>query len=190
MTRLPAAILIALVATPALAQDEHCNDYWFARNQLFDRAGYCFSSPLGKAIFDNTGCIGKQVTLEPGGADFVAFIESMEAELGCKVDTNATWLDLSNIGMRMRLEVVVARSEYASGCLGWNGAPIELRAGPRYGAEVLGVARPGDDLIWEYEAAQWPDGWSFISVHKNAQEIGMGWTNTFIDETFCTTTAG
>ncbi len=190
MIRFPAAILLALAATPALAQEEHCNDYWFARNQLFDRAGYCFASPLGMAIFDNTGCIGKDVTLERGGDAFVAFIREMEDELGCAVDTNATTLDVPNIAMRLRLEVVVTLSEFASGCLGWNGDQIALRAGPRVGAEVLSVARPGDDLVWEFEAAAWPDGWQFLAAYRGMEQVALGWTDATIDEDLCTTVAG
>ena len=47
--------LLSLCVTPAFALD-HCEEWWFTRNLVFDRAGYCFSSPLGQAVFDNSDC--------------------------------------------------------------------------------------------------------------------------------------
>ena len=35
---------------------EICDDLWLTRNLIFDRAGYCFGSVLGKSVFDNEGC--------------------------------------------------------------------------------------------------------------------------------------
>ena len=49
-----AAICAFVVAGPAAA-DERCHDLWFARNAIMDRAGYCFGSVLGQAVFDNEG---------------------------------------------------------------------------------------------------------------------------------------
>ena len=42
------ALLCALLASPAAASDV-CDDLWFTRNLIMDRAGYCFGSVLGRA---------------------------------------------------------------------------------------------------------------------------------------------
>lgn len=68
---------LSLFAAPVLASDT-CHDLWFTRNAIIDRAGYCFGSPLGQAIFDNTGCIGKSVNLPPQDARTVALIRELK----------------------------------------------------------------------------------------------------------------
>lgn len=183
------ALFLLLFAAPAGA-DPFCDDLWFARNQLFARAGFCFGSPLGQAVFGNAGCIGKEVTLEPGGAEMVAAISALEAQVPCKVDTTRRALEVENIGLRLRLEQVVFRSEFASGCLGWTGPALTLLAGPRPGAAPTGVVQAGDDIIWEYDSLPWPDGWSFISAHRGGVELGFGWYPGEIDQGLCSRLAG
>lgn len=178
-----------VLALPAAAWTP-CEDLWFSRNQLYDRAGYCFSTPLGQAIFDNSDCTGKDVSLEPGGGEIVAFVRDMEERLDCKVDTSATSIDIPHIDLRFRLETVVALSEIASGCLGWTGDPIPLRAGPRDGAEVLSVAMPGDDIVWEYEPIGWPEGWSFVTAYRDGEQTALGFTRDDMDYDLCTGLAG
>lgn len=189
MPRLATAVLALTVATPALGYDI-CDDLWLSRNQLFDRAGYCFSSPLGRAVFDNAGCTGTDVALPASDAELLDHIRAMEAELGCAVDTSRTALDVENVDLRLRLEVVVARSEFASGCLGWQGAPIALHAGPRAGSPLLSEVLAGDDIVWEYDAVPWPDGWSFITSYRDGVQTGLGWTDADIDQSLCTGLAG
>jgi hypothetical protein len=58
-----------------------CDQLWYARNAIFDRAGYCFSSARGKAAFDNTGCTGG--TPDAAGMAEVARIQQQEAANGC-----------------------------------------------------------------------------------------------------------
>lgn len=189
MIRFALTALLLLAAAPALAWTA-CEDLWFSRNQLYDRAGYCFVSALGQAVFDNSGCTGSEVALEPGGDELVAYIREREAVLECDVDTSASGLAIPNISLRQRLEQVVALSEYASGCLGWTGDAILLRAGPRFDAEVVSVAMPGDDLTWEYEPIGWPDGWAFLTAYRGQEQVGLGWMESEIDYDLCTGLAG
>jgi len=189
MKALITAALLAPLATPALAYDP-CDDLWFSRNRLFDRAGFCFSTPLGQAIFDNGDCIDKTVTLEPGGTDLVAMIKTTEEIFDCAVDTSRTTLDVGNLALRRKLEIVVAKSEFASGCLGWTGDALPLRAGPRDEAEVISVAMPGDDLVWEYEGVNWPEDWSFLTIYRDGQETALGFYQGDLDYDLCTGLAG
>jgi len=56
------ALLLAALAAPAAAL-EICDELWFTRNLIYDRAGYCFSSPLGRAVFDNSDCTGSALKI-------------------------------------------------------------------------------------------------------------------------------
>jgi hypothetical protein len=183
------AAVLAILGSPALGWTA-CEDLWFSRNQVFDRAGYCFASPLGQAVFDNSNCTGSEVELDAATWDFVDYVKAMEALYECAVDTTATTLDIPNKGLRMKLEQVVALSEYASGCLGWTGEALPLRAGPRAGAEVLSVAMPGDDVTWEYEPIDWPDGWSFATIYRDGVQTALGWLQDPFDHDLCTGYAG
>ena len=189
MNRFPLAAWLIITASP-LRADPFCDDLWFARNQLFDRAGYCFSSPLGQAVFDNSDCTGKDITLEPGGAEMVAEIRASEARVPCDVDTSRTWLEIENIALRRRLGQVVYRSEFASGCLGWNGGPLTLLAGPGPTSEPIAMVETGDDIVWEYDSLPWPEGWTFISVYRDGVQTGLGWRRDDIDHALCTGLAG
>jgi hypothetical protein len=189
MPRLATAFLALTVAAPALGYDI-CDDLWLSRNHLFDRAGYCFSSPLGQAVFDNAGCTGTDVALPASDAEMLDHIRTMEAELGCAVDTTRTMLDVENVSLRLRLEIVVARSEFASGCLGWQGPPIALHAGTHAESPTISQVQTGDDIVWEYDALPWPDGWSFVTSYRDGVQTGLGWTMSDIDESLCTGLAG
>lgn len=189
MTRFAPALLVCL-ASPALGF-EACDDLWFSRNQVFDRAGYCFSSPLGQAVFDNTGCTPGAVPDAEGQA-LIDFVRAREAQLGCNVDTTRSTLDIDQLDLRLSLEPpLVALSEYASGCLGWKGEPLALLAGPRDGAEMIGIAQPGDDITWEYEWMGEAPGWSFVTIYRDGTQAGLGWVWTeAVDQMLCTGLAG
>lgn len=185
---LPVAALLS--ATLPAAAWTPCEDLWFSRNDVFDRAGYCFSSALGKALFDNRDCTGSEVTLGPREQAFVDFIRMRETELGCAVDTTRTSLDIPNLELRRSLETPVALSEFASACIGWQGAPFDLRAGPNGASAVISQAMPGDQIAWEYEAIDWPEGWSFVTLYRDETQVGLGWFEGELDHALCAATAG
>lgn len=190
MIRFAVPALLALAAGPALGFDE-CDDLWFSRNLVYDQAGYCFGSALGQAVFDNAGCTPGAILPDAGGQALIRFVRAREAELGCKADTSRSTLDIDNLDLRLALEPpVVAHSEYASGCLGWTGAPIELLAGPRAEAAAIGGVEPSDDIVWEYEWLEETPGWSFITVYRGAAQVGLGWMAGEPDQAFCSGLAG
>ncbi len=192
MLRLIASAVVATgIALPVAAQDwDHCQDLWFTRNQLFDRAGYCFKTPLGKAVFDNSNCTTSEAQLSPTDWQKVEIIRSFERDLGCAIDTTNGVLSIPLIGLRFELEDVPIISEFASGCLGWNGPSVPLYAGHRPGAPLFGFDNPGDDIVWEYEYPGMPAGWEFITVYRDGVQVMLGWSNTPIDYGLCTNLAG
>lgn len=62
-----------------------CDDLWIARNEIFDRNGYCFRSARGQDYFDNSDCTSdSQEILSPLEWENVRLIQSVESEKQCK----------------------------------------------------------------------------------------------------------
>lgn len=188
MIRSALAATLALAASPAAAFDI-CDEMWFIRNLQFDRAGYCFGSALGQAVFDNSDCTGKDVALSAEARRNVDDIKNQEGWMGCSVDTSTRSLDLPHAGMLRALSDLPVPIDAASGCMGWQGDEVPLHAGHDARSPVVAVARAGQDILWEYD---WngPEGWEFISVHYEGRLIGMGWSESPIDTGFCSQLAG
>ncbi|MCP5038203.1 MAG: DUF4453 domain-containing protein [Rhodobacteraceae bacterium] len=192
MFRFLATILIAATfSTQVSAQNwDYCQDLWFTRNQLFDRTGYCFKSPLGQVVFDNSDCLANPSALSLLASRKVTQIKAMENELSCQVDTSQTQLFIPLMQYRLALEDIPVISEFASGCLQWNGPPVSLLSGHRLGAPVIGMAYPSDDIVWEYSIEGAPDGWEFITVYRGGDQVSLGWSNSVIDYDLCGGLAG
>lgn len=139
-----------------------CEDVWFTRNLIMDRAGYCFDSPLGRALFDNAGCIGKSVTLDPASQAVVTQIRGIEARFACRVDTNQQWLDLPDINFRRALTSHPIRDEFEWACLGWTGPVTPLHAGYNAPLQVIGQIAPGDYVSSSH---LYVSGWSYVTTH-------------------------
>lgn len=171
--------LTALLATPLAAQqdDPLCEDLWFARNLIYDRAGHCFSSALGQALFDNSDCTTQNATLAPAQAAQVARIRESEAQYSCNINTQRTWLTYpEDLDPYRRMIDIPVRDFGASGCIGYRGPVLTLRNGANHGAAAIGEVRPGASITF----AHWPmNGWSYVSVHPNGYIPGgpsdWGW---------------
>lgn len=156
----------SLLASPLLAGDG-CHDLWFTRNAIIDRAGYCFGSALGQALFYNGDCTGTSVALQPQAEQMVARIRALEARYGCRVDTSQTYLDMDDLFVRRQLWDLPIRDELASACLGWLGPAAGLRAGHRPDAPLIGQIRPGDYVSYEHLPV---GSWTYVTTS------GPGWT--------------
>lgn len=163
-------VLLALI-WPGLAAAD-CAEMWFLRNLVFDRAGYCFGSTLGASVFDNGDCRTKNPALGRDASAYVARIKTMEAEFQCRIDTSRSRIDLPLMGMYRALDDLPLRDMGESGCIGWMGNPVKLRAGAGGGSRVIFTIRPGDDLIFKHEDL---GGWSFINVNRGNRPAGIGW---------------
>ncbi len=61
-----------------------CEELWVARNEIFDRNGYCFRSERAQAYFDNSDCTSdSQDILSELEWDNVEVIKSVESSMGC-----------------------------------------------------------------------------------------------------------
>jgi len=72
----------ALVAAELEALD--CEELWIARNEIFDRNGYCFRSARGQDYFDNSDCTSdSQDILSPLEWDNVKLVQQVERDKKC-----------------------------------------------------------------------------------------------------------
>lgn len=62
-----------------------CDELWVARNEMFDRRGYCFTSGRGQTYFDNSDCTtSSSGILNKAEKANVATIKQVESEKGCQ----------------------------------------------------------------------------------------------------------
>ncbi|MEO0914276.1 MAG: DUF4453 domain-containing protein [Pseudomonadota bacterium] len=162
-----------LVAGPVLAATV-CEDLWFSRNAAFDASGYCFRSPLGQAVFDNSDCTSSTPRVARELVNHVARIRDREAALRCSVDTNRRSLDLPMLNQRLALGVQPVAGDAESLCIGYIGAPIPLREAPSAAARIIGNIEPGDSILETHEEK---DGWRFASEVKRVglDDTLLGW---------------
>lgn len=110
-------VILTSAAKPAFAENTggYCDDLWFSRNQIMDRAGYCFSSRLGQSIFDNSDCTGTsvevEVEVEPEDQLLLEAIREQEAYFECRVNTRRTRLEIEDVAFRLRLDDLPAPME-------------------------------------------------------------------------------
>lgn len=183
-------IALSLLASPALADDEYCNDMWFVRNQIFDRAGYCFQSPLGQAMFDNADCIGTEITVPKKNRDLLAYVKHVEADLTCKVNTSRTRPPVDRADLRLQLQDLAALDEYGgAGCFGYQGPAFNLHAGHDAGSPVLGQVQPGDDIRYLFRSFDAPNDWIYTEAQKDGKTISLGWSQR-LETQLCDSFAG
>lgn len=159
-------------AAPVLAESV-CDEMWFTRNLIFDRAGYCFGSNLGQALFDNSDCTTKSPTLTAVDIDKVARIRANEASLQCQINTSRSRLDLEGVVDLRRLRDLPVRDVLGSGCIGWRGAPVTLRAGHGVRNPEIGQIVRGDSIGFLHDAE---GGWNFVTVFWGPGDGQFGWT--------------
>lgn len=151
----PTYIAVALLCLPvsALASaGEECDELWFSRNAMMDYAGYCFQSPLGQAVFDNSDCTTSEPQLSPAAAAMTQQIIKNEATLACDVDTNRTGIGrIWNMAQRRELEVqppVLGTWKAEFFCGGYKDT-ISIYAAPNHDSRVLDVMQPGGTISFE-----------------------------------------
>ena len=179
----------SLLATMALASsaraDETCEAMWFWRNQIFHKAGTCFSTPLAKAVFGNEGCTAGAA---PTGKRLALALEirNREKSFGCSVNTGAKGLPNIDVSLYGKVTHPPIRDETESACNGFSGASIKLRSAPNARAPVISSIEWGDDVADH----SLPFGkWSFHYTYQGNRLRGLGWTDQDVFQT-CRMIAG
>ncbi len=170
-----------LFATPATAFDL-CDDLWFTRNLVFDRAGYCFSSPLGKSVFGNKGCTTTAPGLDAEEQDVVAEVKAREEALNCAVDTNRTKLNVDMIPMRKAMLDLPLATEFEAACSGWRGPALELYNARSTQSHGIGFLQEGDTIGFLHESR---GPWYFVTQLRDDEVIGVGWVDFQGKEEMC-----
>ncbi len=63
-----------------------CEELWYARNELYKEAGFCFRTARAISAFGNAGCLYDDmgsVPLSPGARRSVAAIQTWERRRAC-----------------------------------------------------------------------------------------------------------
>ncbi|MEM6727765.1 MAG: DUF4453 domain-containing protein [Pseudomonadota bacterium] len=172
-----------LVSFPTFASAlEFCDDYWLSRNMIFDRAGLCFSSALGRATFNNDDCLGGDVTLTTDEQVFVDAIEQFEEEFACNVDTTRTRLAVEDLDIRLRLTRFPLRDPTESACIGWQGGRVLLFEGFDENGRVTGSIMRGDNILSSHFEGRDLRGrvWNYYTVRREIPGpeviVAAGWT--------------
>ncbi len=164
------ALLLVVVASPGWA-DDPCPDLWFARNILYEAQGHCFSTPLGKSVFDNGDCTGPAALTGEAEAR-AGMIKGLEEAHACAVDTGSRDLGLWQQNLRHQLEVQPISDGLESACV--METPATLRRGPSPGAAIMAEVSVGDIVVLAHDGA---GGWDFASkVIRNEVALPViGW---------------
>ena len=190
-TALLAATAAAVFGPAAAAASPFCDLLWVTRNAVFDRAGHCFASPLGRALFDNADCTAARPALAPAEAAAVARMKALEDRAGCRVYTRR----LPTPGQRAirarlaRLADLPEPDEVGCACIGYRGTPVDLHAGASQASAVAGRAQPGQSPVFNYRPR---DGWHYL-IATGGPDGGTyreGWGRIDISEDLCRQQAG
>ena len=191
MKRIALCTVLALLPVPAFADDIFCELPWFARNLIFDQAGYCFGSLLGQATFDNSDCISTDIALSDRDRAAVDHILGLEDYLGCAIDSSAPRLDHQAHFEHLRdADVIPAPVEHESGCIGYRGPAQPLRAAPSDQARVIGELLPGDDISFIFLSE---GRWEYLLIHNESGPIETrrhGWAPVGLGYVECEMYAG
>lgn len=189
MTTLFPALLLALPG-PAAA-NSFCEDLWIARNTLFHRAGHCFASPLGEALFGNAGCNASGSALSAEDTEAVNQIRWMEGQFACRVDTGraADERMRAEAARLARLRDIPALDEFGWACHGYRGPGITLRSGASDKAPVTGQVTAGQTMGSEHLLR---GDWMFVTVSHGpgTARLAEGWTRQRVQPGECEQEAG
>ena len=163
---------LTVISAPASA-GTFCDELWLTRNQVFDQAGYCFGSTLGKAVFNNADCTTKNPVLNSQARQLVDRIKATEAANQCKVNTAGRQLDVPLLEQRLQLHDLPIRDDTESACIGWRGPDIPLFAGRNSQTMSIGAIRSGDTILSAHLSAE---GWDFVILQRGGQQVALGWT--------------
>jgi hypothetical protein len=155
-----ASCLVTSIATPSHAWIETaCDEAWLIQGIVLDRLGYCFSSRLGEAYFNEDGCWTTDPELPDHVESLFEKLRETMTDLECEINISRRVLDEFNENMYFDLDVLPAVGAWQTACIDWQGEQQVLRAAPREDAYITGFVRNGDDVeMNHYEL----DGWDFV----------------------------
>ncbi|MEL6682553.1 MAG: DUF4453 domain-containing protein [Pseudomonadota bacterium] len=160
-----------------------CDELWFSRNAMLNDAGYCFTTPLGRSLFDNSDCTTRKPIVDRNVSEQISVIQGLEREppfdpqvQRCRVDTSQQDLDeVPYIDMRRRVDFQPATDGNSGGCIGYQGDAFPIFAAPDLGSARLGIVEQG--FSFSISHLPW-DGWNFAFVWRGdivGEPLLLGW---------------
>lgn len=184
----PVVFSLIFLAAGSVSADPLCDDLWFTRNVIFDRAGYCFGSELGASVFYNGDCTTSAPEITPADQENVARIRAAEQDWDCAIDSTVARSLSIDAAFRLLLSDQPVATGYESGCIGWQANPMPLRAGHSPDAPVVGQVQQGDNVNFGHEPVA---GWEYLRVYRDGEMAAEGWADWGAhDETRCKGWAG
>lgn len=160
------------LAAPAAAEDA-CHDLWFTKNLILDRAGMCFGTNLGRAIFNNANCSTSAPKISAADDALIELVEAREEALQCKIDNFATRLPVKMVWLRAELDTLPIASFTPYSCEDWKGPFTPLYAGVDAAKpKAIGEIEDGDDVYFEHDPIS---GWQFVTVRRSLEFVAGGW---------------
>ncbi|MDX8354088.1 DUF4453 domain-containing protein [Cognatiyoonia sp. IB215182] len=184
-------VFMLFLPTAVMAEaNQACEELWFARNAMLNDAGYCFSTPLGRNLFDNTDCTTRQPVVDRDISEQITLIQKLERDppfslpqARCRIDTSQPNLEeVPYIGMRLRVAFQPATDGTAGGCIGYTGDSFLLFEAPDSNSAVLGRVEPGNSFSLSH--LPWGD-WNFAIVWGSdivGEPVTLGWYRMDIGE--------
>lgn len=168
-------MILSLLSLPAQAQDlDICEALWLSRNAVLDDAGQCFLSPLGQAVFDNTGCSGVAFLL-PGATRALDALAEHEANLECSIETGDTTVAAAMRGELLlyeELAVMPVENGEQTLCTAYRGEPFWTYGGPGSEMGVIELVQTGQTLLFSGVGI---GDYRFASVFDDRVEVARGW---------------
>lgn len=162
------------MALPASAQNNtFCESLWLSRGMVLDRAGHCFDTPLGDAVFDDNDCTGPVGALFPIDAEILRMAEGAT----CDMDESGTELTLRGGAFVAQLRVlntVPVRGGSEHSCVDYQGPPIPLYAGISTELAQIGTVLPGQGFGLQHQPMR--GGWDYVTVSDpDGTMAAFGW---------------
>ncbi len=167
------ALLFWVFSVMSVQAEDACHDLWFTRNLILDRAGQCFGTNLGSAVFNNSDCLTRSPDLSKQDQDLIALLKRREKTLDCKVDADATRLPVNVIWLRLQMKTLPVARAARFTCKDWSGPFIKLYDSIEpTTAKRTGEIEAGDNVVFAHE----PRGkWQFVTVQRSSEYVGAGW---------------
>lgn len=192
MFRWIAAFSLLLGSALPVAADPICEELWLVRNMVFSRAGYCFQSQLGQAVFDNSVCAA-EVNLSPEDEEVVAAVQEMEGYNDCAINTATSVIPPTMaelLPVYRLLHRLPVRADGESACIGYRGPARSLRTAPESDAGIVGILPTGSTIGYLHHPV---NDWNYVVIYDGPSGalLTQGWLAPMpVDETVCEMLAG
>ena len=166
-------VLMFLLPATSLKAASLCDELWLTRNAIYDRAGFCFSSELGKAIFNNDDCVPQIGNFDAKTQALIDQVHEEELRHQCNVNTSRHQLDFRDWERRLQFEDLPVPDGLESSCLNYLGPAFPLFRARNVTSAISGKILTSDNIAYNYNGVA---EWMFLTVYDDEDQIRTeGW---------------